>query len=44
MRRQSFCDSILVSVGAPFAELLKLATSSVADELDVLGNRTVIGE
>jgi hypothetical protein len=26
---------------APFAELLKLATSSVADKLDVLGNRTV---
>jgi len=29
---------------APFAELVKLAKSSVADELDVLGNRTVIGE
>ena len=29
---------------APFAELLKLSSSSVAGELDLLHNRTVIGE
>ena len=29
---------------APFAQLLKLSSSSVADELDLLRNRTVIGE
>jgi hypothetical protein len=29
---------------APFAELLKLSQSSIAEELNLSGNRTVIGE